>query len=57
MDFLAVDNFDFTRKIFKKNLDKDLTFRVVCNSTFGFSFKRKTLNFRAKHFKTQKYFV
>ena len=40
LDFLAVDNFDFTRKIVKKNLveklvkieflDKNLTFRIVC---------------------------
>ena len=33
LDFLAVDNFEFTRKIVKKIefLDKNLTFRVVCN--------------------------
>ena len=46
LDFLAVDNFDFTRKFVKKNLgeklvkmlgvvkieflDKNLTFRIVC---------------------------
>ena len=46
LDFLAVDSFDFTRKIVKKNLgeklvkmlgfvkieflDKNLTFRIVC---------------------------
>ena len=38
MDLIAVDNFDFTRKIVKKNyenvvfefLDKNLTFRIVC---------------------------
>ena len=40
LDFLAIDNFDFTRKIVKKKvsvktcemvfLDKNLTFRIVC---------------------------
>ena len=38
LDFLAVDKFDFTRKIVKKIwgffkiefLDKNLTFRIVC---------------------------
>ena len=32
LDLLAVDNFDFTRKIVKKIefLDKNLTFRIVC---------------------------
>ena len=51
-DFLAVDNFDFTRKIVKKNLgeklvkmlgvvkieflDKNLTFRIVCLFNFEF---------------------
>ena len=50
-DFLAVDNFDFTRKIVKKIwwknswkcwdfvkiefLDKKLTFRIVCNHFFS----------------------
>ena len=49
LDFLAVDNFDFTRKIAKKKLneklakmldfvkieflDKNLTFRIVCLAT------------------------
>ena len=48
LDFLAVDNFDFTRKIGKTNLgeklvkllgfvkieflDKNLTFRIVCSN-------------------------
>ena len=48
LDFLAVDNFDFTRKIVKKKfgeklvkmlgfveiefLDKNLTFRIVCEN-------------------------
>ena len=39
LDFLAVDNFDFTRKIVKKILvekleflDKNLTFRIVCDN-------------------------
>ena len=50
LDFLAVDNFDFTRKIVKKNLgekfvkmlgfvkieflDKNLTFRIVCEGYY-----------------------
>ena len=58
LDFLAVDNFDSTRKIVKKNLgensgkcwgvvkieflDKNLTFRIVC---LGFTY----LNFCAKN--------
>ena len=49
LDFLAVDNFDFTRKNVKKKLgeklvkmlgfgkieflDKNLTFRIVCNGS------------------------
>ena len=51
LDFLAVDNFDFTRKIVKKKLveklvkmffvkieflDKNLTFRIVCNGQVVF---------------------
>ena len=51
LDFLAVDNFDFTRKIVKKNLgeklvkmlgfikieilDNNLTFRIVCRIASG----------------------
>ena len=53
LDFLAVDNFDFTSKIVKKILgeklvkmlgfcqieflDKNLTFRIVCNVKTSFS--------------------
>ena len=58
LDFLAIDNFDFTRKIVKKIwmknsgkcwgfvkiefLDKNLTFRIVC--AFAFAVKM-TLKF------------
>ena len=47
-DFLAVDNFDFTKKIWVKNswkcwgfvkiefLDKNLTFRIMCTTYLGF---------------------
>ena len=52
MEFLAVDNFDFTRKIVKKILgeklvkiellDKNLTFGIVCKEIF-FAAKRNEL--------------
>ena len=37
LDFLAVDNFDFTRKIFKKNLGKKLAKLLFFLSKFDFT--------------------